>query len=102
MPLLPFDILLMLPAFALVLTRVSGLMIAAPVFGSSVIPARIRVAMVVALSVMTFPLAASHIPTEITLSAALVGGVGELMIGTIIGLSLSLLLMGAEVGVPKG
>ena len=98
MPLLPFDILLKLPAFALVLTRVSGLMIAAPLFGSSVIPARIRVAMVVALAAMTFPSAASHIPADITFSTALVGGVGELMIGTIIGLSLSLLLLGAEVG----
>lgn len=98
MPLLPFDILLSLPAFALVLTRVSGLMIAAPLFGSSVIPARIRVAMIVALATMTFPLAARHIPVDISLSTALVGGLGELMIGTILGLSLSLLLLGAEVG----
>lgn len=98
MPLLPFDILLSLPAFALVLTRVSGLMIAAPLFGSSVIPARIRVAMIVALAAMTFPLAARHIPVDISLSTALVGGLGELMIGTILGLSLSLLLLGAEVG----
>ena len=80
MPLFPFDILLSLPAFALVLTRVSGLMITAPLFASSVIPARIRVAMVVALAAMTFPLATRHIPADITLSAALVGGVGELMI----------------------
>lgn len=98
MPLLPFDILLSLPAFALVLTRVSGLMITAPLFGSSVIPARIRVAMVVALAVMTFPLVASHVPTGLTLTSVLTGVVGELLIGITIGLSLSLLLMGAEVG----
>lgn len=98
MPLLPFDILLSLPAFALVLTRVSGLMITAPLFGSSVIPARIRVAMVVALAVMTFPLVASHVPAGLTLTSVLTGVVGELLIGITIGLSLSLLLMGAEVG----
>ena len=98
MPLAPFEILLSLPAFALVLTRVSGLMIAAPLFGSSMIPARIRVAMAVALSAMTFPLVASSIPQNLGWTTALTGILGELLIGTTIGLSLSLLLMGAEVG----
>lgn len=98
MPLFPFDILLSLPAFALVLTRVSGLMITAPIFGSSMIPARIRIAMIVAMAVVTFPLVAGRIPADLTLSSALTGVVGELLIGTTIGLSLSLLLLGAEVG----
>lgn len=98
MSLLPLDILLSLPAFALVLTRVSGLMIAAPVFGSTMIPGRVRVAMVVGLAAMTFPLVASRIPANLGLTSALTGMVGELLIGTSIGLALTLLLLGAEVG----
>lgn len=91
------DILLALPAYALVLFRLSGLMLTAPLYGSAVIPTRIRAAAALVVAAMIFPLVRGQAPNEITLSMAVVGGVGEMMIGAIIGLALTTLLMGAEV-----
>ncbi len=91
------DILLALPVYALVLFRISGLMLAAPIYGSTVIPVRIRVALSLTVTALIFPLVRGQAPPDMTLSMALVGGVGEMMIGVLIGLSLSILLMGAEV-----
>ena len=92
------DITLALPVFALVLFRISGLMLTAPVYKSRVIPMRIRAALTLVTAAMIFPLVGMQAPAELSLTAALVGGVGELMIGALIGLSLTVLLMGAEVG----
>lgn len=91
------DILLALPAYVLVLSRITGLMLTAPIFGSMVVPRRFRVGLAVMLAALVFPLLHGRTPSEITLSMAIVGGLGELMIGAIIGLSLSILLMAAEV-----
>lgn len=91
-----FNITLLLPAFALVLARVSGLMIVAPVLGSSVIPVRVRAALALALSLMIFPIVLPTIDAELTLSSAVIGLVGELMIGIVLGLGLSLLFIAME------
>lgn len=98
MPRLPFDILLSLPAYGLILIRVSGLVIVAPVFGSQMIPVRIRIALVVVLAAMMFPMLQDQMPAGLDFPTVLVGGAAELMIGAIIGLSFSLILLGAEVG----
>jgi flagellar biosynthetic protein FliR len=92
------DIPLALPVYALVLFRITGLVMTAPVFASKVIPARVRGALALVTAAMIFPLVKGQAPSELTMSAALVGGAGELMIGAIIGLSLTILLLGAEVG----
>ena len=97
MPWLSFDILLALPVYALVLFRISGLMLTAPIFASRIIPLRIRGALVIVLAAMMFPLLRSQAPAGLTLTMALLGGVSELMIGVIIGLSLSIFIMAAEV-----
>jgi len=91
------DILLALPAFAVVLFRVSGLMLTAPLYHSMLMPTRIRVGFTVAVAALIFPLIKAHVPANASLSTALVGGAGEMMIGAIIGLALSILLTGAEV-----
>lgn len=92
------EILLALPAFALVVFRLSGLMLTAPLLGSSVVPLRLRVAMTLVTAAMIFPLVRGQAPAQLSLSTVLIGGVGELMIGILIGLSLAVLMMGAEVG----
>ncbi len=91
------DILLALPAYALVLFRLSGLFMTAPIFGSTVIPVRVRAAFAATLAAMIFPIVGGQAPERITVAAALVGGVGEMMIGAAIGLSLSIFVIGAEV-----
>lgn len=97
MPLPIFDVLLALPTYALVLFRVTGLVLTAPLFSSAVLPARFRAAMVLTTAAVIFPFVRGQAPAELTLSSAIVGGVGELMIGAAIGLSLTIIMMGAEV-----
>jgi len=92
-----FDILYALPVFALVLFRISGLVMTAPVFASRTIPVRVRAAMTMMVAAVIFPLVQGQAPERLGLGEALIGGVGEMMIGATIGLSLSIFVMGAEV-----
>ncbi len=97
MPLSLADIFARLPVFALVLFRLTGLAIAAPLYSGRAIPVRIRAAMVMVLAAMLFPIIAPTVPSEVSLSVALIGGITELIVGAAIGLSVTILLMGAEV-----
>lgn len=97
MPWSLLDILLGLPAYALGLFRVGGLIMTAPLFSSRMIPVRVRTALVFVLTAMIFPIVAKQVPENATLATVLVGGVSELLIGITIGLSLSIFMMGAEV-----
>jgi flagellar biosynthetic protein FliR len=89
--------MLLLPAFALVLLRVSGIMLAAPLYSSSAIPARIKIGLVVLVSLIVFPMVR---PTMGSLPATLLGtavaAACELVIGLVIGLSVNLLFTGVE------
>lgn len=97
MPASLIDILYSLPVFALVLFRISGLVMTAPVFGSQMIPMRVRAAMVMMIAAIMFPMVKSQVPAHMGLGAVLIGGVSEMMIGATIGLSLTIFIMGAEV-----
>lgn len=92
-----FDILHALPIFALVMFRISGLVMTAPVFGSRMIPMRVRAAMVMMITAVVFPMVRTQVPADIGLGMALVGGIAEMMVGATIGLALSIFMMGAEV-----
>lgn len=92
-----FKILLILPVFALVLFRLGGFILSAPLFSSSVVPKRIRIALALAISAMMVPVLSSQVTTRITLSQAILGGAGELLIGLSIGLALTALLSCAQV-----
>lgn len=98
---MPWDLIqlnLVLPAFVLVLFRVGGLMFTAPVFGSRVVPARIKMAISVTLAVMIFPVLGPRIEQTLTLGNMLAGMVGELMIGMILGFSITLMFVGVQLG----
>jgi flagellar biosynthetic protein FliR len=97
MPLFLMEILLALPAFAMVLCRIGGLVMTAPVYGSPVVPVRIKAGIVIGLAVLIFPLIRHQAPSEISWSTAILGLVGELVIGSTIGLTLTVLISGAEV-----
>ncbi len=92
-----FEILSALPVFALVLFRISGLMLTAPIFASQMIPGRVRVAMIMMTAAIMFPVVNAQAPSGIGLGAVVVGGVSEIMIGATIGLALTVFIMGAEV-----
>lgn len=96
----PFvDIYLALPAFVLVFARISGLMLAAPFFSGSIIPTQIKAILVVAISAAVFPLAAPHAAVPLTMSAVVWGMIGELALGAVIGMGVSLILTGVQMGI---
>jgi len=97
MPLPALNLFAILPAFALVLFRVSGMVMTAPIFGSPVIPLRIRAALTFVLTLITFPLLGNQLPRAMTLSDVVSGLVGEFMIGAAIGLALTMMLLAGEV-----
>jgi flagellar biosynthesis protein FliR len=97
MPLPALDIFVVLPSFALVLFRVSGLMMTAPLYASPIIPLRIRAALTFVLTLVTFPLLQNQLPVVPTLSNVVSGAFGELMIGAAIGLALTVMLLAGEV-----
>lgn len=98
MPWSLLEIPLALPVFALVLFRLTGLVLAAPIYGSTTMPIRVRGALVLTVAAMIFPLVKHQAPAELTLATAVVAGVGELLIGLAIGLTLAIFMTGVEVG----
>jgi flagellar biosynthetic protein FliR len=83
-----------LEAMTLVLVRVSGLMVFAPVFSSEAIPPRVKAAFVLAVSFLVAPVVAQfpRAHAELGLLAVL----GELSVGLVFGLTLSLLFESLE------
>jgi flagellar biosynthetic protein FliR len=92
-----FESYTLLPAFMLVLARMAGLMMAAPVFSSTLIPMRAKVLLTLAMSMAVFPMVSAHMTVPVTLVSAASGMVGELMIGLFIGFGASLLFLAVQV-----
>ena len=87
---------LLLPAFALVLFRVAGLMMAAPLFGSSSVPVRVRVLVAFAIALTLFPLVGASVPARLEFGDMVIGVVGEVLIGLAMGTAVGLVIVGAE------
>lgn len=88
---------LVLPLFALVLVRVTGLLLTAPILGSEVVPVRIRAGFAAVVAILVFPLVAPTLPAEVSLGAVLAGLPGELLIGLTMGLALGLVFVGVQI-----
>jgi flagellar biosynthetic protein FliR len=88
---------LLLPSFAMVAARIFGIVVAAPVMGSPMIPRRIKVLFVVAMSASVFPLVEASLPMGLSLGSAVGGLAGELMIGVTIGVGFRLVFSGAAI-----
>jgi len=78
-----------LQAGVLVLIRLSGLLIFAPLFSSAAIPARVKAGFVIAMTFLVAPLAGAVPNANVALNAGTV--LGELGVGLLFGLSLMLL-----------
>ena len=83
-----------LAAMTLVLVRVSGLMVFAPVFSSGAIPMRVKAVFALAVSFLVGPVVAGFPQAKPELGALAV--VGELSVGLVFGLALSLLFEALE------
>ncbi len=98
---MPFDLLklpILLPGLLLVVFRVAGLSISAPIFSSTAISRRIKVGLAVVIALMTYPLAEPTLPTNLTVELVLVGVVGEIMIGVAMGFGLSAIFVSTQIG----
>ena len=85
--------------FGLVLARVSGLFVAAPVFGARQVPAQSKIGLAVILSLIFTPLQFGHvaaIPTGTVAYGMLAGR--ELLVGLAVGFAVSLIFTGLQVG----
>lgn len=97
MPWRIFEIYTALPAFLLVLSRVAGLMLASPLFSGSILPTPINAILALAVSLSIFPLMAGQLAAPVTLASAAGGMAGELAIGLVLGLGVTLVFTGAQV-----
>ena len=90
-------------AFTLVLVRMSGLMTIGPIFGQSIVPANIRILLVLALSFLITP--ALHIHSRVASESLNVPstildfawvGIGEFSLGLVLGLGVLTILSGLQ------
>src|SRR3712207_5398183 len=85
--------------FGLVLARVSGLLIAAPVFGARQTPAQTKIGLALVISLIFTPLQVQHVPAlppGVAPLGLLVGR--ELLVGLAVGFAVALIFTGVQVG----
>jgi flagellar biosynthetic protein FliR len=70
--------------------RIAGVMMVAPVFGARLVPARIRMAMSIATTVVLAPMLAVQQPFELSLAAGIVA-VQEILVGVAMGFCLQMI-----------
>jgi len=88
-----------IPLFGLVLARVGGVLVAAPVFGAKQIPNHTKIGLAVVLSLIFTPLqsgAVAALPPGLIPYGLLVGR--ELLIGLAVGFAVSLIFHGIQMG----
>lgn len=83
--------------FTLVLARLSGLMMTAPVYGSMEVPVRVRALLVLALSLLVLPSQLVHQAEAATIVDYGVLVCGELAIGLVLGLGVQILFLAPQV-----
>jgi len=84
------------PTFALVLARMTGIFIFAPVFGSSVVPMRVKALLALVLTFCVYPIVPAQIPVELNLFTLGFTLGSELLIGLVIGYGASLPLVAMQ------
>ncbi len=98
MPLPLFDHYQLLPAFLLVLFRMAGLMVSAPLFSSALLPTQVKALLAVAMAAAVFPMVMPAVAAPVTMAVVLTGLLGELCIGILIGFGVTLLFSGVQLG----
>ena len=83
--------------FTLVLARISGLVMTAPIFGSQAVPMRVRAFLAVALSVLVTPLQVERSTAALgnLLDYVLIIG-GELLVGVLLGVGVMIMFIGVQ------
>lgn len=87
----------LLVIFALVLSRVAGIVVTAPIYGGPEIPAQIRILLAICLALLVTPGQLARVPeTPDTLAELGLVMAGESLIGIILGLGVLVLLSGMQ------
>jgi len=86
------------PLFALVLMRIGGVMVLAPILGSATIPRRIKALIGLVLGMAVYPLVGAVAPVPQSWAGLALAGGGELLIGLTMGFIIMLMFTGIEVG----
>lgn len=90
---LPFDRIIL--GFLTISVRLTGLMLFAPFFGSASVPPQLKAALVVALSILLYPmLSPLLVPGELSMWPRLV--FGELLVGAAMGIATNLVFDGVQ------
>lgn len=85
-------------AYVLILFRVSGIMIFAPVFGSGMIPGQVRVAASMVIALVLLPVVAVAMPARLTLGYMLQAAAAETVVGLLLGYAASLVFTAVQLG----
>src|SRR5438045_2165199 len=87
------------PVFLLVFFRITGVMMLAPVFGSAMAPAPVKIFLSVVLSLLFFPLVQSKgAPVAIEGTVLALAVAWELAVGLLIGFASAMLFAGVQLG----
>src|SRR5947207_14104262 len=87
------------PVFLLVLCRIMRVMMLAPVFGSAMAPAPVKIFLSVVLSLLFFPLVQSKgAPVAIEGTVLALAVAWELAVGLLIGFASAMLFAGVQLG----
>jgi len=86
------------PVFLLVFFRLTGIFIFGPVFGSSVLPMRVKVLLALVLAFCVYPIIPPQVPIQLGMGTMAVAVATELLVGLIIGYGASLPLIAMQVG----
>lgn len=87
-----------LPQFALIVSRIAGVVLAMPLFGGMAVPANVRALLIVALAGLVAPLVPTLAAPPDTLGGLITGMLGEALLGGLIGVVLSIGFVGLQVG----
>jgi len=87
---------LQLPSFLLALFRIGGIMIMAPFLGSAAVPAQVKIALTLILTIGLWPILPHGFALPLTLPAMGIAVVAELLIGLAIGLVVTVIFAGLQ------
>jgi flagellar biosynthetic protein FliR len=85
-----------LPSLLMVVFRLAGIMVMAPLFGASAIPVRVRIALVIVIAMAAWPVLPMQALPQLSLPAIAIAVASEMLIGLTLGLGLTIIFSGLQ------
>lgn len=87
-----------LPQFALIVSRIAGVIVAMPLIGGMAVPGNVRVLLILVLAWLVAPLVPPPSVPPTSLGGFLTGMLGEALLGALIGVILAIAFVGLQLG----